>query len=185
VFKLPGMSDMYEVQAISRISMPRETLAEYDPDPTLTLDDATARTLPQWLAKRYVRTALPDAFNERIRSAQTKIRDALKKDGDLVEAIFLTVLPNDELAESESYSLLVRIVAHEANLLSPTADARLQNLADRMTVLFRNCESVTLVDDCAVVSDEEFTFADMSRGFEWDVYDDLTYRSEGGAANGT
>jgi hypothetical protein len=54
-----------------------------------------------------------------------------------------------------------------------------------VTTLFRKCEGVTLVDDCAVVSDEEFTFADMSRNVEWDVFDDLTYRAEGESESGT
>jgi hypothetical protein len=184
-FDLPSASDTYEVQAISRISVPRQTLAEYDPDPTLALDEATSRTLPQWLGKRYARTALPDAFNERIRAAQSKIRDALKKDGDLVEAIFLTIVPNDERSEGEMYSLVVRIVSREAILLNAAAAERLQRLADRLTTLFRKCEGVTLVDDCAVVSDEELTFADMSRSVEWDVYDDLTYRAEGESESAT
>ena len=89
-----------------------------------------------------MRTALPDAFNERIRTAQSKIRDALKKDGDLVEAIFLTIVPNDERSEGEMYSLLVRIVAREATLLNAEAARRLQRLADRLTALFRKCVSV-------------------------------------------
>lgn len=176
-FDLPGSSETYEVHAISRISVPRDLLAEYDPDPKRRLDEATSRTIPEWLAKRYVRAALPDAFNERSRSAQSKIRDRLKTEGKLVEAIFLTVVPNEELAANQAYSLVVRVVAREEILLDDTFEVRLQNLAVRMTELFRKCKGITLVD-CAVVSDEELTFADMSRSVEWDVYDDLSHRAE-------
>lgn len=183
-FVLEATGATYEVQAISRISIPRERLAEYDPHPTLTLDEATTRTLPQWLGKRYARTALPDMFNERIRRAQGKIRDALKKDGELVEAIFLTIIPNGELPPKEPYTLLVRVVARESSLLDPELEQRLERLAERMTAQFRKCAGVTLVGECAVVSDEEFTFAEMSRSVEWDVYDDLSDRAEADAANG-
>jgi len=81
-------------------------------------------------------------------------------------------------------SLVVRLVAREATLLDAVAAQDLQRRADRLTTLFRKCEGVTLVDVCAVVSDEEFTFADMSRSVEWDVYDDLTYRAEGESESG-
>lgn len=175
-FELPGTRDTYEVLAISRISVPRDILAEYTPDPERKLDEATSRTIPEWLAKRYTRAALPDAFNERSRSAQAKIRDRLKLDGELVEAIFLTVVPNAELAPHEAYSLVVRVVAREETLLDDAFEVRLRRLTDRMTDLFRKCKGITLVD-CAVVSDEEFTFADMSRSVEWDVYDDLSQRA--------
>lgn len=152
-------------------------LADYDPDSSRKLDEATSRTIPEWLAKRYARTALPDAFNERSRSAQSRIRDRLKTDGELVEAIFLAAIPNEELAPGEPYSLVVRIVAREETLVNEALEVRLQNLTDRMTELFRKCKGITLVD-CAVVSDEEFTFADMSRSVAWDIYDDLSYRPD-------
>lgn len=180
-FELSGTSDTYEVQAISRISIPRDLLAEYAPDPERNLDSVTSRTIPEWLGKRYTRAALPDTFNERSRSAQAKIRDRLKSDGELVEAIFVTVVPNAELPSNEPYSLVVRVVAREETLLDETFEARLVKLSARMTDLFRKCEGITLID-CAVVSDEEFTFADMSRSVEWDVYDDLSNRPEAGGA---
>jgi hypothetical protein len=176
-FELSGTTDTYEVQAISRISVPRHVLAEYAPDRDRKLDEATSRTIPEWLGKRYTRAALPDAFNERTRSAQTKIRDRLKADGELVEAIFLTVAPNAELPPSERYSLVIRVIAREETLLDEASEVRLENLVIRMTESFRKCNGITLVD-CAVVSDEEFTFADMSRSVEWDVYDDLSHRAE-------
>ena len=180
-FELSGTADTYEVQAISRISIPRDVLAEYVPDPERKLDEATSRTIPEWLGKRYTRAALPDAFNERSRSAQAKIRDRLKADGELVEAIFLTVIPNAELPASEAYSLVVRVIAREETLLDGALEVRLQNLAIRMTELFRKCKGITLID-CEVVSDEDFTFADMSRSVEWDVYDDLSHRADGESA---
>ncbi len=180
-FELSGSSDTYEVQAISRISIPRDLLAEYDPDSERDLDETTSRTIPEWLGKRYTRAALPDAFNERSRAAQAKIRDRLKVDGELVEAIFLTVIPNAELPSNEAYSLVVRVIAREETLLDHALEARMQDLAVRMTALFRKCKGITLID-CAVVSDEEFTFADMSRSVEWDVYDDLSHRAESESA---
>ena len=99
--------------------------------------------------------------------------------------LFLTIIPNDELPPSEPYTLLVRIVARESSLLDPQLEQRLERLADRMTTQFRKCTGVTLVGECAVVSNEEFTFADMSRGVEWDVYDDLSYRAEADARTAT
>ncbi|MEK6372190.1 MAG: hypothetical protein AABO58_05790 [Acidobacteriota bacterium] len=120
-FELSGTPDTYEVQAISRISVPRDVLAEYGPDPERKLDETTSRMIPEWLGKRYTRVALPDSFNERSRVAQAKIRDRLKADGELVEAIFLTVVPNAELAPHEAYSLVVRVVVREETLLD---DAR-------------------------------------------------------------
>jgi hypothetical protein len=95
----------------------------------------------------------------------------------VVEAIFLSVVPNAELADHEAYSLVVRVVAREETLLDDAREQRLENLAVRMTELFRKCKGITLID-CAVVSDEEFTFADMSRSVEWDIYDDLSHRGE-------
>ena len=146
-FELSGTADTYEVQVISRISIPRDVLAEV---PVLTRSAswtrATLRTIPEWLGKRYTRAALPDAFNERSRSAQAKIRDRLKADGELVEAIFLTVIPNAELPANEAYSLVVRVIAREETLLDNATRRAPAEPTVRMTELFRKCKGLTLID---------------------------------------
>jgi hypothetical protein len=175
-FDLAGTSDTYEVQAISRFSVPREILSEYDPDAVRCLDDVTSRTVPEWLGKRYARTALPDAFNDRIYLVQTKIRSALKKNGELVEAIFLELDPKGEANEDEPYSLLVKIAARDSRLIDDDANSRLAQLAGVMTGAFRKCAGVVLVEPCTVVSAEVLTLGEMSRSVEWDAYDDLSFR---------
>jgi hypothetical protein len=85
---------------------------------------------------------------------------------ELVETIFFTIDPKEELSPGDPYSLFVRIVVREAKLLELVKEQRLKKLAERMSALFRECTGVTLAD-CAVVSDEEFTFVDMSRSLEW------------------
>jgi hypothetical protein len=64
--------------------LPRQLFAELTPDAERQLaDDDEQRLLVQWLAARYDRAALPDAFQQRLGAVKDKFEDRLRKMADV------------------------------------------------------------------------------------------------------
>jgi len=204
-FELDG--ELYQIRAYEKGVVARALLAEHPPDERRTLPNVVREILPEWLAKRYERSALPDAFNERTRKAREKIRKRLAKDADLVSAIYLTVEPVDELAGEEPYLVIVSVVAESQLVDDDDTGSRLDSLTQFIRtsltaangVDVRDClllrdNDFSLADmnrsiewdvwngvdvrDCLLLRDNDFSLADMNRSIEWDVWDDLSYRLE-------
>jgi hypothetical protein len=168
---------VYEVRSKEKTAVARELLSEHFPDETRRLPDDVRGLLPEWIAKRYLRSALPDAFNERTRRAREKIRKCLTKDGDLVSAIFLTLEPEDELPDGDAYVVLVSVLAESEDVDDTVTGARLQTLTGLIEGAITEAPGVD-VRDCRLVRGDDFSFADAKRSMEWDVWDDLSYRSD-------
>jgi len=175
-FELGG--HLYEIHARERTSTNRTLLAEHGPDNERTLPKDVQIVLPEWAAKRYIRSALPDAFNDRTKKALKKIRKLLEADADLVLTIFLTLEPNSEVPDDSSYDVLVSVIGTANDILDGVRNSRLQQLTDSMERAFLSCKGIYL-RDCRLIRDDEFTLADMNRSIEWDVWDDLSYTENG------
>lgn len=166
---------LYDIRAKERLTIDRVLLASHAPDASRKLPDSIRGLLARWTAKRYERAALPDAFNERTARAREKIRKRLKKDGDLVTAIFLSLRSEAELPEDDPYEVIVSVVAESRRASDQVDGHRLRLVTDAIEEALSSADGIQ-VADCRLVPDDEFTLADMKRSIEWDVWDDLSNR---------
>lgn len=87
----------------------RELLKDIEPDPARFLPEQDLRVLTSWLAARYDRPALPDAFNDRIHASIKGQEKIAKRISDSVLALFIDIQPFEELPPEEVY--IVNFVA--------------------------------------------------------------------------
>lgn len=104
---LNGIS--YEINAIERISVPRQFLVDYEPH-YLKLPADEIKAIVHWFAQRYERPAFPDNFNKRLSKKTKQIIDRmLKESGHLISGIYISC-PNEELSDDKPYEILFYVV---------------------------------------------------------------------------
>jgi len=126
----------------------RELLAGWVPaDNHYLLRDDIA-ILTAWLAQRYVRSALPDSFNDLIAQKRKKWKKIRKKLSGHVSGLFVELNPSGELAPDQRYSvnLLALVpVVHKASLGEVQADV--QRLSDLMKELGMEVNTAAKAED--------------------------------------
>lgn len=151
-----------------------------DHDPAGHLDVASTRLLATWLAKRYVRSAFPDHFNDRIDTkAEKKINKALKAHGEGASGIFLLLDDWGELDEGEDYEAVIIVVCPVRVLDDPTREDDVAKLAPRLMEILNSCEGLS-VQDARHVGEDEFTIHDFRSYKRWD----FDFRSHSGRPGG-
>jgi hypothetical protein len=167
----------YEIKMHERCHAPRESLLGHVP-PELNLGEDLIRTIVRWTANRYLRSAFPDAFNERLVAAKRSMRRieaALKRDGGLITGIFLWVDPPEEIAAERRYRVIMRLTAKEDVFEQTETETRALELNETIRREFDSIEGIEIVD-YQLVSESDFSLADMRTMLRWD-YDYLSYRA--------
>lgn len=97
----------FEVEAASKFSVGKEIFFECTPSTSKYLTAANLSAFPHWLASRYARSAMPDEFNNRIQAAdpRRKLRKKAKSLNAELVGIYVEILPDREISESELYEV--------------------------------------------------------------------------------
>lgn len=104
-FTLNGVARLHRLHSDGRVLLPRHRLAGIDPAPSLVVPEPSVRILQRWLINRVVRTAFPDAFNDRTGKARNKLERRLKKRGAPLLGLYVNVTPWEELTEGDLYEV--------------------------------------------------------------------------------
>jgi hypothetical protein len=159
----------YQIQADNRWRVDRSVLARSGPDGAL--DGEAIRVLAGWLASRYNRTALPDAFNERVLPAVVVVRKELKKNPPLA-SLFVSLDTEEELAEGRSYH--VTVIA--SMLVGDHGDiATVQKALLRIEAVLAGCAGIE-VETVDFLPEDAITLYDMRRLRVWD-FNYISYRA--------
>lgn len=177
VLQLPDSEGRLEFRIAHRLAIERTLLARHAP--TRTLDDAAIRMLARWVAKRYVRQAFPDAFNERIRPATRKIDRALKRHGVDASGIFVALNDWGELQEQDAYRAVISVVFPDAVGLDEAREAKLAQLAAALRTALDACDGIE-VADARHLGESEVTLHDLHTFKRWE----FDFRSHSGRPGG-
>jgi hypothetical protein len=162
-----------------RFVVPRAELEDQAPHESTRLGPEQRRLVCEWVAKRYVRAAFPDAFNSRVQAAHKKIEKALKRDGEHVTGLFLMIDPDDERVEGEDYRLILRVTARSEALAEEKTEVELVRVAQTIVSALESCGGV-VVEEHQVLSEAQFTLEDLRFFKRWD----WDYRSHSGEPGG-
>jgi hypothetical protein len=162
-----------------RFVVPRAELEYHAPHESTYLGPEQRRLVCEWVAKRYVRAAFPDAFNSRVQAAHKKIEKALKRGGENVTGLFLMIDPDDERGETQAYRLVLRVTARREVLADAKTEVELVRLAQSIVSALESCEGI-VVEEHQVLSEAEFTLEDLRFFKRWD----WDYRSHSGEPGG-
>jgi hypothetical protein len=163
----------------NRLVVRRAELEDYAPHESTHLGPEQRRLVCEWVAKRYVRAAFPDAFNSRVQAAHKKIEKALKRGGEHVTGLFLMIDPDEEREEGQDYRLVLRVTARTELLADEKTEVALVNLAQGIANALAACNGV-VVENHELVSETQFTLEDLRFFKRWD----WDYRSHSGEPGG-
>ncbi len=158
----------------SRTVLKREILCSIRPAGGPAFDDYTRDVISQWISKRYIRPAFPDAFNFRLRHQGKAIQKFLKEHGHRFRQILVACNPaRTELPPDDSYDLILWLV-EVFDLDTSAAAVSSAALAHQLGGILRQCPGI-LLDDCRVVTEDDVTLGHTRIMAEWD-FDYLTHR---------
>ena len=142
------------------------------------MEEDLVKTIVNWTANRYLRSAFPYSFNERFANARgpkRRIETALKRDGWLITGIFLNVSPFEEIVPAQQYQIIMRLTAKEDLFEQPELVTKALALTEVIRREFDSIDGVEITH-YELVSEADFSLADMRVTRRWD-YDYLSYRA--------
>lgn len=86
-----------------RVMVPRSQLAIWSPLTGRYLLDRDTRELALWLAERYQRPALPDAFNRRLANQERALKKLFKRHSSQVSGLYVKLHPAGEVGDDILY----------------------------------------------------------------------------------
>jgi hypothetical protein len=173
--KAAESQSVWEFSIQDRFSVPRTYLTQAEPGQSETLESDEIRNLANWLARRYTRVAFPDAFDKRTRRAIEKLRKHLKKEGELLTAIFILVL-DDELPDDTPYEIQITGSMRPEDYNHVDRRRQAQTLLNRVEEALDECDGID-VSESHLKSEVNISLDDLSRLNRWD-FDDLTIRGQ-------
>lgn len=173
-----GDGDRLEFAIKDRYFVDRALFADHRP--AARLGETDTRLLATWIAKRYVRTAFPDAFNDRIKGAAKKIDKALKTHGRGASGIFLTLDHWDEVDDTVPYNIAIVVLCPVAVAEDETRESEVAALVPKLLAVMDACNGIN-VRDAQYVSESEFTLDDLHTYKRWE----FDFRSHSGRPGGS
>ncbi|MCC5835437.1 MAG: hypothetical protein JJU20_11945 [Opitutales bacterium] len=158
-----------------RYRIDRRLLAGLKPSEIHPNDERLCDLITDWIAKRYIRPAFPDAFNIRLGRESRTIKQFLKKFGHVYERVYMVCDPQlEELNDDADYKLTVWLVFREED--EELVDVvKAQKLVVEFEQILNGCRGID-VCECLAVGESEVTLAHLRTLSLWD-FDYLT-RSE-------
>jgi hypothetical protein len=150
---LPYDAGVLEFSIHNRFRVAKGDFAEAGRDADIPLDDSSRDHLRRWLGRRYLRSAFPDAFNERLSSAKAFARF---EKGELAQkvSVILFHTVEDELADDVPYPLKA-IVG-----ISDGLSAEEQDKIERTIMHGLSVTGINLID-LRLATEDEITYRDL------------------------
>lgn len=152
-FSIDGDARWFRICSNGRMLFPRHLLASLDPDDAIEISDDAVAILKRWLVNRVIRTAFPDAFNDRTAKARQRLEKLLKKGGEPLLGLYINLTPWDELPENQEY--LVDLIGLVAENLDFDQRKAVEKLVGQIAVAYENTDGI---DSCdfEVLGEEDF-----------------------------
>lgn len=162
-----------------RFFIPRDQLETLSAHSAIVKGKAL-KILVNWVANRYIRPGFPDAFNERVRPINDKLRRIIKKHTDSTLGLFVRVLPDDEISVEQNYKVRIVLLTHEDFDYDESEQAKLEENFDKIIFLFDEASGieVDLADGITGIrSEKEMNYFELKTLKKWD-FDFLSFLNE-------
>ena len=154
----------------------RKYLIDYKPDQDRIFDPENIRRLCRWIARRYVRAAFPDEFNNRVKGsldALTKRKSELNKNSELLSGIYMRV-PDGELPPGKDYEIIVWGAMRTVDFENPEKATRAQQLLNLVEATLGSCDGID-IKESELKSEQDITIDHLREWKRWD-FDVLSLR---------
>lgn len=179
VGRLGASERSFRASASERGFAPRGRLAGIAPGAHLITQPPDL--LAAWLSNRYIRSAFPDAFNERIDPALKGIARKLKAHGDALYSIYL-LMEDEELPLDTPYHLVVRGTMLSGDFAVHERRVQAQLALGGLVAALSGCRGIEVIDD-ALVSEAEISLDEIRPMKRWNAHDSLSLATERDASS--
>ncbi|MDP9650807.1 hypothetical protein [Paraburkholderia caledonica] len=163
--------------------IPRAALANCGIATDVALEPRARDDLLDWLTTRYVRAALPDAFNSRLQvaGAEEKVRKALTEAPKVTEVYLLLKPRYEELTDPlVPYECDVVLLCERENYLDENVRKTIQPTLEEIERILAATPGIE-VEDIHLRGEHEFSLYETRAYDRWQ-FDDLSYAAEYRAA---
>lgn len=159
--EISGETVYAEANAHDRLFVQRKLLLDCTPDTERNCSPLVVEQVSDWLSRRYVRSAFPDTFNNRIRPAQRHIKKALSTQGQNITGIFAAMEKWDELPDNESYRFFVVATMTDDDYSDPQKREHAQKPLDKIEQRLQACDGIDV--ESWLASEGDISIADYRR----------------------
>lgn len=150
-----------------RWRLPREWLV--DEKPEWQVPSKLRRLVAEWLAKRYIRSAFPTAFDLRWRGKRKEWDGLMASHSEWIQGVYLRLNTLDELDPQEAYGVSLIVAAPEEAKAKAEWPRRQNEIATAIEGFWRQFGSGIAFDEVDVVTTAELTLADLERYQRFDA----------------
>ncbi|MEX2184452.1 MAG: hypothetical protein WEC14_08385, partial [Chloroflexota bacterium] len=130
--------------------------------------------IPSWLGRRYIRTALPDAFNVRVGGAIKEARASITEFGDNLDALYI-IVDDDEKPTGEPFRIVLRGTVFESVWTDGSRRAAAQQAFNAVETALAGADGIEVVDS-RLLSEADVSLHDVRAMRRWDIFDDTSVR---------
>jgi hypothetical protein len=167
---------VYSFAVHERQFISRTLLAESDREPNGKIGKNNLSVVRQWMARRYIRTALPTNFNTRTHEQRGRIEKKLRTLGNVVRSIHIRLGSQFELPDEELYAIDVVLLIDPKECPDPTSDPRVTELVDLFFEELESCRGIDLGKVESVLP-SEITVEEVEELLRWEDPEYLSYQA--------
>ena len=149
-----------EFHAGSRMFIERRHLVDLTPDRTLTFSVENVQFLSTWIARRYVRTAFPDSFNDRIQVQGKNINKLISKEGGAICTLYVLLSDDAELPDGKAYRIDVVAAMRDEDHNHPEKRVAVENTLEKLCGLLNACGGIK-TDKSEVRAERDISLSDV------------------------
>ena len=161
-------------RAHERWTIPRVLLAREEPRSGIT--GKPLRVLVEWLAKRYIRAAFPNAFDRRWKLKVKEWEALLRGNSEWIQSVYLRLDTYNELADDQPYRCHVLVAVPAGKNSGPRWAAGKDRLEEELSAFWEQFGSRVVCAGVEVLGTNEITLADLDSyqrfDADWVSFDD-------------
>jgi hypothetical protein len=160
-----------------RVCIDRKYLVDSEPDQARELDKEHVKRICHWVARRYVRAAFPDTFNNRVKPALDSLAkhrsNPFSKQSDLMTGVYVRVTES-ELEAHEDYEVIIWAAMRPRDFDDEEKRQTAQESLDELEATLGSCGGIEIVE-CLLKSEQDITLDHLHSWKRWD-FDVLSLR---------
>ena len=150
-----------------RWSVPRELLLQEPPK--AFLPDRERRLVAEWLAKRYVRSAFPTAFDLRWRGKQKAWLALLNENSDWLQGVYLRLSTLSELPDESTYGVHLILAVPRAKRRGTGWSTAREAIETAVEDFWRDVHPAVECEEVDVLGTDEITLSAIERHQRFDA----------------
>lgn len=136
--------------------------------PLRRMSSSSPRLIAEWLAKRYIRSAFPTAFDERWHDKMKDWVELLRRHQAAILGIYLQLSTHDELPDDQPYHCDLVVAAHKARVGLPGWATEKAQLENEIEQFWKQCDGIEC-DGVDVLGPDELTLETIQKYQRFDA----------------